>query len=78
MNTILSLSGLFAADGWLCQTINSASDALWTYLLIAVLLFCAVWFTIRSRGVQFRIWATQVPSGKGSCADVYEGLGAEA
>lgn len=60
MNTILSLSGLFAADGWLCQTINSASDALWTYLLIAVLLFCAVWFTIRSCGVQFRMLGEMV------------------
>ncbi len=28
---------------------------IWDYLLIAALLLCAVWFTIRTRGVQFRM-----------------------
>lgn len=49
------MTDIFSSQGWLCQTINAASDALWTYLLIAVLLCCAVWFTLRSRGVQFRM-----------------------
>ena len=35
--------------------INSIESALWAYLLIAVLLGCALWFTIRSRFVQFRL-----------------------
>lgn len=35
------------------QIISSISDALWTYLLIGVLIAVAVWFTLRTRGVQF-------------------------
>lgn len=54
------MTDIFAADGWLCQTINTASDAIWTYVLIAVLLCCAVWFTVRSRGVQFRMFREMV------------------
>lgn len=30
-------------------------DALWTYVLIAVLVGCGVYFTLRTRGVQFRL-----------------------
>ncbi|MBQ1881699.1 MAG: sodium:alanine symporter family protein, partial [Bacteroidales bacterium] len=33
----------------------SFNDFLWTYILVAVLLGCAVWFTLRTRGVQFRM-----------------------
>ncbi len=54
------MTDIFASDGWLCQAINTASDAIWTYVLIAVLLCCAVWFTIRSRGVQFRMFREMV------------------
>ncbi len=54
------MNELFSADGWLCRTINMAGDALWTYFLIAVLLACAVWFTLRSRGVQFRMLGEMV------------------
>lgn len=54
------MTDIFAPDGWLCQTINTASDAIWTYVLIAVLLCCAVWFTVRSRGVQFRMFREMV------------------
>jgi AGCS family alanine or glycine:cation symporter len=35
--------------------INLLNDWLWTYLLIAVLLGCAVWFTVKTRFVQFRM-----------------------
>ena len=35
--------------------ISRVGDYLWTYLLIALLLGCAVYFTIRTRGVQFRM-----------------------
>lgn len=49
------MGNLFSSDGWLCMGVNAASDAMWTYVLIAVLLCCAVWFTFRTRGVQFRM-----------------------
>lgn len=35
--------------------IGGVNDILWTYLLVALLLGCAVWFTIRTRFVQFRM-----------------------
>lgn len=36
-------------------TINLLNDILWTYILIALLLGCAVWFTLKTRFVQFRM-----------------------
>ena len=33
--------------------INSINDILWTYILIAMLIGCAIYFTWRTRGVQF-------------------------
>ena len=48
--------------------INTLNDWLWTYLLIGLLLIAAVWFTIKSRGVQFRMfgemWRLLASSGK--------------
>ncbi|MDR0989647.1 MAG: alanine:cation symporter family protein [Prevotellaceae bacterium] len=35
--------------------ISQLNDYLWTYLLIALLLGCALWFTLRTRFVQFRM-----------------------
>ena len=35
--------------------IDIVSDALWGWCLIFVLIGCALWFTLRSRGVQFRM-----------------------
>lgn len=35
------------------EILNAVNDALWTYLVIAVLVGCALYFTIRSHGVQF-------------------------
>ena len=37
------------ALGWL----NSANDFLWSYIIIVLLVICAVYFTVRTRGVQF-------------------------
>lgn len=37
------------------DTLGGFNDFLWTYILVAVLLGCAVWFTLRTRGVQFRM-----------------------
>lgn len=35
--------------------IGGANDVLWSYVLIVMLLGCAVWFTLRTRFVQFRM-----------------------
>ncbi len=35
--------------------ISGINDLLWSYILIIMLLGCAIWFTIRSRFVQFRM-----------------------
>lgn len=35
--------------------IDVANDLLWSYIMIAALLFCAIYFTLRSRFVQFRM-----------------------
>ena len=35
--------------------INEINDILWTYILIIMLLGCAVWFSIRTQFVQFRM-----------------------
>ena len=35
--------------------IDSANDWLWSYVVIVLLVFCALYFTIRSRGVQLRL-----------------------
>lgn len=34
--------------------ITSVNDVLWTYILVAMLLACALWFTVKGRFVQFR------------------------
>ena len=35
--------------------LNSINDVLWTYILIAVLLFAAIWFSVKTRFVQVRM-----------------------
>lgn len=39
----------------LLQGITFVGDAIWSYVMVAVLLGCAIWFTIRTRGAQFRM-----------------------
>lgn len=46
----------FSAPSWVIQALdvlNVANDVLWTYLVIVLLVFCAIYFTVRLRGVQF-------------------------
>ena len=38
------------------ETISQINDALWGYVLIAVLVTCGLWFTWKTRGVQFRMF----------------------
>ncbi|MGM9737213.1 MAG: alanine/glycine:cation symporter family protein [Candidatus Cryptobacteroides sp.] len=35
--------------------LNTLNDYLWTYVVIILLVFCAIYFTVRVRGVQFRL-----------------------
>lgn len=37
------------------EVITSINDFLWTYILLVALLSCGVWFTWRTRFVQFRM-----------------------
>lgn len=37
------------------QIINETNHILWTYILIAMLLGCAIWFSIKTKFVQFRM-----------------------
>ena len=37
------------------ELINTISDVLWGYVLVGVLVACGLWFTWRTRGVQFRM-----------------------
>jgi len=49
------MSEIFSPDGFLNKMVMSISDCLWTYLLLGVLVICGIYFTIRSRFVQFRM-----------------------
>lgn len=40
--------------------INTINDFLWSYLLIALLLISAIYFTVRTRGVQFRMFGEMI------------------
>ena len=42
------------------QWITSINDVLWTYILVIMLLGCAVWLTIKTRFVQFRMFKEMV------------------
>lgn len=49
------MSDIFSADGWLNRVVTASNDFLWTYILVAVLVGCALFFTLRTHGVQFRM-----------------------
>lgn len=51
---------MFSPEGWLNQTFTAVNDVLWAYLLIGALLACGLYFTVRSRGVQFRMLGEMV------------------
>ncbi len=52
--TVNALS-LFSIASVALDMLNAANDFLWTYVVIVMLVFCALYFTIRLRGVQFRM-----------------------
>lgn len=35
------------------ELLNTLNDILWTYVIVAALVLCAIYFTVRTRGVQF-------------------------
>lgn len=42
-------------DNAIAEIIGTINDYLWTYIVITLLVCCAVYFTVRTRGVQFRL-----------------------
>ncbi|MBO7417395.1 MAG: alanine:cation symporter family protein [Bacteroidaceae bacterium] len=50
-----SWTDIFAANGSLNQNILVVSDVIWTYLLVALLIGCGLYFTYKTRFVQFRM-----------------------
>lgn len=50
-----SWTDIFAAEGILNQNILVVSDVIWTYCLVALLIGCGVFFTWKTRFVQFRM-----------------------
>ena len=46
---------IFSADGWLNKSIVSINDFTWSYILVAALILCALWFTFCTHFVQFRM-----------------------
>ena len=50
---LLQTPSLFDADGWLNVAIDGLNDFLWTYLLIGALIVAGLYFTWRTRFVQF-------------------------
>lgn len=49
------MNGIFGADGWLNAAMTGIVNILWSYLLIWLLIGCGIWFTVRTRFVQFRM-----------------------
>lgn len=49
------MTDFFAPDGWLNLTLEHINDFLWTYILIGALILCGIFFTWRTRFVQFRM-----------------------
>ena len=49
------MSDFFSGDGLLNSLLTSVNEYLWTYLLIGALVACGVWFTVKTRFVQFRM-----------------------
>jgi hypothetical protein len=37
------MGNLFSADGWLNQSITDVNNILWTYVVLALLIGCALW-----------------------------------
>lgn len=47
-------------EEFITKLINQTNDILWTYILIAMLLGCALWFTYKTKFVQFRMFSEMI------------------
>lgn len=50
------MENFFSTDGQLNQLLGMVNEVMWTYVLVAVLIFCGLWFTVRTGFVQFRLF----------------------
>ena len=46
---------LMKTTQWFLDAVNMLNDYLWTYVVVVMLVACAIYFTFRLRGVQFRL-----------------------
>lgn len=51
----MTIENIFSAGGWLNQSLASLNDALWTYVVLVLLIGCALWFSFKTRLVQVRM-----------------------
>ena len=49
------MGNLFSADGWLNQSITDVNNILWTYVVLALLIGCALWFSFKTKFAQVRM-----------------------
>ena len=49
--------------------LSNTSNFLYTYILIALLIFSGLYFTIRTKGVQFRLFPEAIQIGRASCRE---------
>ena len=64
---------IFSADGWLNQSITDFNDVLWTYIVLVLLIGCALWFSFKTRLVQVRMFPEMIRLlGEGTRKDGHE------
>ncbi len=49
------MNGFFSASGWLNTQILAVNNFIWSYILVAALIGCALWFSFRTKFVQIRL-----------------------
>lgn len=57
LTTALSLSEM---GDMILKALDVTNDFMWTYIIVALLVLCAVYFTIRTRGVQFYLFKDMI------------------
>lgn len=60
INTRPMYDQIFAADGWLNTAVSSINNYLWTYVVVALLIGCALWFTFKTKFVQVRMFPEMI------------------
>ena len=54
------MSDVFSFTGCINDVVSHVNDWLWTYILVGLLLACALLFTIKTHGVQFRLFGEMI------------------